>query len=79
MCLTLWTIAHQALASMGFPRQEYWSGLPRPPSGSLPNPKTERLSFTSPALGGGFFTISAMWEALVEVDGKCHLQLALAF
>ena len=35
---TLWTIAHQAPLSMGFSRQEYWSGLPFPPSEDLPNP-----------------------------------------
>ena len=35
---TLWTVARQALLSMGFPRQEYWSGLPCPPPGDLPNP-----------------------------------------
>ena len=50
---TLWTVAHQTPRSMGFSRQEYWSGLPIPPSGELPNPGTEPLS---PALAGGFFT-----------------------
>ena len=34
---TLWTVAYQALPSMGFSRQEYWSGLPFPPPGDLPN------------------------------------------
>ena len=53
---TLWTVAHQAPLSMGFSRQEYWSGLPCPPPGNLPNPGIESLSFTSPALAGGFFT-----------------------
>ena len=33
-----WTVAHQALLSMGFSRQEYWSGLPFPSPGDLPNP-----------------------------------------
>ena len=36
--LTLWTVAHQAPLSMGFPRQEYWSGLPCPSPGDLPSP-----------------------------------------
>ena len=36
--VTLWTIAHQAPLSMGFPRQEYWSGLPFPSPGDLPDP-----------------------------------------
>ena len=38
---TLWTVAHQALPSMGFSRQEYWSGLPLPSPGDLPNPGIE--------------------------------------
>ena len=38
---TPWTVVHQALLSMGFPRQEYWSGLPFPSSGDLPNPGIE--------------------------------------
>ena len=36
-----WTVAHQAPLTMGFPRQEYWSGLPYPPPGDLPNPWIE--------------------------------------
>ena len=47
---TLWTIAHQAPQSMGFFRQEYWSGLPCPLSGSLPNPGIKPWSPGSPAL-----------------------------
>ena len=38
---TPWTVAHQAPLSMGFSRREYWSGLPCPPSGDLPNPGIE--------------------------------------
>jgi len=38
--VTLWTIAHQAPLSMRFSRQEYWSGLPCPPPGDLPDPRT---------------------------------------
>ena len=56
---TLWTIANQAPLSMGFSRQEYWSGLPCSPPGYLPNPGTKPASFMSPALAGGFFTTSA--------------------
>ena len=47
---TLWTIVPQALLPMGFSRQEYWSGLPCPPPGDLPNPGTEPESPVSPAL-----------------------------
>ena len=36
--VTPWTVAHQAPPSMGFPRQEYWSGLPFPLPGDLPDP-----------------------------------------
>ena len=53
-------VAHQAPLSMGFSRQIYWSGLPWPPPGDLPNPGIEP---TSPALAGGFFNTSATWEA----------------
>ena len=49
---TLWTVALQAPQSMGFSRQEYWSGLPRPPPGDLPDPGVKP---TSPALQAGFF------------------------
>ena len=41
-----WTVACQTLLSMGFSRQEYWSGLPCPPPGELPNPGTEPRSPT---------------------------------
>ena len=51
--VTLWTIAHQAPLSMGFSRQEYWSGLPCPPPGDLPNSGTEPMS---PALASRLFT-----------------------
>ena len=44
--VTLWTVAHQAPLSMGFSKQEYWSGLPCPPPGDLPNPGIEYRSPT---------------------------------
>ena len=44
LLVTLWTRAHQAPLSMGFSRQEYWSGLPYPPPGDLPNPGIEPMS-----------------------------------
>ena len=52
---TLWTVDHQSPLSMGFSRQEYWSGLPSPP-GDLPDPGIEPEAFVPPALAGGFFT-----------------------
>ena len=66
--MTLWTAAHQTPLSMGFSRQEYWTGLPRPPPGDLPDPATKPASLKSPALAGRFFTASAIWEAwIIEV------------
>ena len=52
---TPWTVARQASLSMGFSRQEYWSGLPCPLPGDLPNPETEPASPVSPEMAGGFF------------------------
>ena len=45
-CATPWTVAHQASLSIGFPRQEYWSGLPFPSPGDLPDPGIEPRSPT---------------------------------
>ena len=59
------TIALQASLSMGFPRQENWSGLLFPSPGGLPNPGIELESLASPALAGRFFTTRATREALV--------------
>ena len=47
---------------MEFFRQEYWSGLPFPTLGDLPDPGIEPESLVSPALAGGFFITSATWE-----------------
>ena len=57
--VTLWTVAHQALPSMEFSRQEYWNGLPFPTPWELPDPGIEPTSSASPvfpALVGRFFT-----------------------
>ena len=52
MCVLLfttpWTVAYQAARSMGFSRQEYWSGLPLPSPGDLPDAGTEPVSLASP-------------------------------
>ena len=53
----------QAPLSMGFSRQEYWSGLHCPSPRDLPKPGIEPASLGSPALAGEFFTTSATWEA----------------
>ena len=62
LSVTPWTVAHQAPPSMGFSRREYWSGLPCPPPGDLPDPGIEP---GSPALAGRLFTIWASREALL--------------
>ena len=50
--VTLWTVAHQAPLSMGFSRQEYWSGLPCPPPGDLLDPGIEPITLMSPGQAG---------------------------
>ena len=54
--VTPWTAACQASLSMEFSRQEYWSKLPFPTSGAIPDPGIKPESLVSPALAGGFFT-----------------------
>ena len=60
-CRTL--AACQAPLSMGFSRPEYWSGLPCPPPGNLPEPGIKLMPPSAHALAGNFFTTSATWEA----------------
>ena len=64
---TPWTVPHLAPLSMGFSGQEYWSGLPCPPPGDLPDPGIELMPLRSPALAGGIFTTSATWKSLLYV------------
>ena len=66
---TLCSIAHQAPLSMGFSRKDYWSGLPCPPPGDLPNPGIKPASLMSPALAGEFFTTSTTWETPTLGEG----------
>ena len=72
--VTPWTVAHQAPLSMGFSREEYWSGLPCPPPGDLTDPGIEPVSSMFPALAGSFFTTSATWEAEQETSEACTLE-----
>ena len=58
----LWTIVHQVSLSMGFSRQEYWSGLPCPPPGYRPHPRIEPVSPAAPALQVDSLPLS-YWEA----------------
>ena len=57
---SLLTVSSQVPRSMEFSSQEYWSGLPCPPPGDLPDPEIEPAS---PVLAGRFFTTSTTWEA----------------
>ena len=71
---TLWTITHLTPQSKGFCKQEYWSGLPCPPTGALPNPEIKSASLTFPALTGGFFTTSATWEDHMLISGTYRVK-----
>ena len=51
-----WIVAPQVPLSMGFPRPEYWNGVPFPSPADLLDPGIEPVSLTSPALVGSFFT-----------------------
>ena len=64
---TPWTVAYQAPQSMGFSRQEYWSGLSCPPPGDTPDPGVKPKSLAFPALAGGCFITSATWGALLRL------------
>ena len=70
--MTPGTIAHQAPLSIGFSRQEYWSGLPFPPPGHLSDSGIIPMSFVSPALTGGFFTTQI--QALLKM-GEGHQEI----
>ena len=59
-----WAVACQTPLSMEFPRQEYWSGVPFPSLGDLPDPEIEPTSLASRALASGFFITNAIWEVL---------------
>ena len=74
--MILWAAASQVPLFMEFPRQEYWSGLPRPPPEALPDPGIEPKSLMSPALASSFFTTSATWEAssTPTLDPKIELK-----
>ena len=64
--VTLWTVAHQAPLSIGFSRQEFWSGLPFPTPGGLPDLGIQPLFPVSPELAGGFLTIEPPGKPLQE-------------
>ena len=66
---TPWTVALQPSLSMEFSGQEYWSGLPCPPPGDLPDPGIKNTSLMSPPLPGGFLTTSTPGNSVLPVPG----------
>ena len=70
--VTVWTEALHAPLSMGFSRQEYWSGLPCPPPGDLPDLGIELMSLN--VSSNGFFTTSPNWEAHYIVQSNVKRQ-----
>ena len=74
---TRWTVALQASLSMGFSRQEYWSGLPFSTPGDLPNPGIKPTSLVYPALARGFFTTAPAGKPGNKVKRPLILQLSL--
>ena len=79
---TPWTVAHQAPLSLGFPRQEEWSGLPVPSPGDLPD---SGIKPTSLGLAGGFFTgeppgkpnLSIVWKNWKTIEKATKITIIL--
>ena len=71
---TAWTVAHQAPLSMEFYRQKYWSGLPFPSPGDLPNPGIEPKS---PALQADIFFLTALRQGKSKKNTERDLKVSL--
>ena len=65
-----WTVYHQAPLSMGFSRQEYWSGLPFPPPGDLPDPVIQLRSLVSPALQADSLPAEPLRKSMLSIDSR---------
>ena len=76
--VTPWSAASQDPLSMGFPRQEYWNGVPFPTPGDLPDPGMEPAFLVSPALANRALITSASWETQ-EFNIYCIRQCRLGF
>ena len=70
--VTLWTAACQTPLSMKFSKQEYWSGLPFPIPGDLPDLWIKSMSLPSPALAGRFFTTAPPGKSLKIRNNICR-------
>ena len=75
LCATSWTVAHQAPLPMGFSREEYWSGLPFPPPGDLPNPGIKPVSPVASALQANPLSLSHLGKPKMYVI-SAHIPLA---
>ena len=71
-------VVHQAPLSMGFSREEHWSGLPFLPSGNLPDPGIKCMSFVSPALAGRVFTTEPPGKPVIFCTFKSYIFIYLA-
>ena len=71
---TPWTVTYQAPLSMGFSRQEYWSGLPCPPSGDLPNPGIKPRAPMAPTWQAHSLPLSQLGKPCVnrQLVGTCY-------
>ena len=65
--VTPWAAAHQAPLSMGFPRQEYWSGVPLPSPGDVPDPAIKHSSLTYRTLAGGLLVHNFVYDILYNL------------
>ena len=81
--MTSWTVAHQTTLSVGFPRQEYWSGLSFPPPGDLPDPETEPMppalqveSLPLSHLGRPVYVHTCLYLSARVIGGKkqCYME-----
>ena len=70
--MTLWTVACRVPLSMGFSRQEYWSGLPFPSPGDLPDPGIELLSPAYPALQADSLPLSHLGTPSKQIDKQIN-------
>ena len=71
------TVAHQVPLFMGFSRQEYWSGLPFPPPGDLPEPGIEPTSPVSPVLGDRFLTTGPQQKSSLSISVPISIYLSI--
>ena len=72
---TPWTVAHQAPLSMGFPRQEYWSGLPFPPPEDLPDLGIKTASLMSPSLQVDSLPLSQLGNLYIDINVPIYIAI----